>query len=733
MTMTRRSAFRRVGQLPAAEVFMLVIFVVLALRIGAEIPAFEASDEAAHFIYAHRLAAERALPVIPTRDELAEAAAAGDSVQAWSIEAHQPPLYYALGALLIAPVTERSALPDLLRPNPLVFTWGQRAGNHAQWLHPPEPDSDVLRAVWILRGFSLLLGCLTLLVIRQAVWLASQSVRVAQTAMLFAACLPMFVVVSVSVTNDALANLIGALGLWWALHVLRNGVSRGDRLRGGLLIAAAALAKITSLTIVGVMGLGLVLAWRAGRVTRRDFVRVLIVMGVITAALAGWWYLRNVSLYGDPLASAATATLWGRAFAAAEESGGWAEVTRIFRSFWLMVGHLHQPVWASIGFYASAAAITLAALAGLWRGTRGISREVLLVLFTAVALPVGLLIYGTLSVDISYGRLVFPGLAAIACLMALGWHGLLRKFAPLLVLPLALGAITLPTLVNQAYPPLGTVDALPADAIAVGTRAGGMTLEGYRLDTSTVAPGDLARFTLYFSGADARNPALVLAWESNLAGGRRVVYPGLAAPDQLALGRIYAAQVVLPVEPDSVFAPRLLRLELGYQVFEEARPLPWIGTDDVGLAALLLDGPVLVDPRHAIPEAQVAMSAQFGDMIRLAGYTLSGTELQSGQPFTVILHWETLRAGFADLQMTVQLLDSGGGLVTQSDGGLPNYPPRAWQAGVRATAERVLDIPAGLPEGAYTLAVGWYRLEDFSRLAVADSPDGLLRFAEMRR
>src|SRR5690606_2940677 len=99
-------------------------------------------------LYAHGLLETGALPDIPTRDDVDAAAARGDVIGQWSIEAHQPPLYYALGALLISG-TQRGDLTDYLRSNDLIFTWGRRAGNPNQWLHSPlAPTGDTHVAVW---------------------------------------------------------------------------------------------------------------------------------------------------------------------------------------------------------------------------------------------------------------------------------------------------------------------------------------------------------------------------------------------------------------------------------------------------------------------------------------------------------------------------------------------------------------------------------------------------------
>lgn len=708
-----------------AALGVLALFVILALSSAVATPLFEASDEAAHFLYAHSLAETGALPVIPTRADLNAAAAAGDVVAQWSVESHQPPLYYALAAVLIAS-TDRSDIASLLRSNDLVFTWGLRAGNHNQWLHAPDitPDKAV-RAVWIVRLFSLALACGTLWCIYRAAHLATGSAAAALASMLTTASIPTFAAISTSANNDSLVTLLSAAAVWWTFRLLRFGLRRYDWALIALILSAIALTKFTGLAVGVVVVAGLGAALRRGTITRSQAGVVIAAVGGALALNAGWWYLRNVQLYGDPLALDATAALWGRAFAVESESGGLiAEAPRIWQSFWLMIGHLHQPVWGPAWFYAASLALigssALGWLLSIRRRTGHVSVMTGVVLLLAAALPFAMLVIGTGSVDISYGRLLFPGLAGMIPLLVLGWRGLLGRYAVLLALPLLMMTALMPyTVIRPAYPRLEAVDTVPPGAIPldITVQGGGLILLGYEPLPRTVARDDTPPLTLYLTGSDARNPALTAAWISprgaqNL--GQITVYPGMAPTDALASGVIYRARVptapLLSTCESCDIGTGLLRLELKWQT----DGITTLTTVDANGAAhpLLIDAGVYVST--APPPAVMPASVRFGGVVSLDGAQIQ----QTGGSLAVSLVWRIESAPPPDLTATIQLFDAAGAFVTNADGDIDGYPARVWIPDTTIADRRAVTLPADLPPGQYTVAVGWYTRGDLSRLPV---------------
>lgn len=705
-----------------AQGLILLAYLCLGLLILSALPPLESSDEAEHFLYAHSIAQTGELPVLTTRREVT-----GDlppSVR-WNNHAHHPPLYYLLAAWLIA-WTDRSQLDDLLRPNELIFiAAGDISAQHNKWLHAPAPPSDQsLLAIYLLRGFNLLLGSLTLLVIQRAALRLSGRPAIALLAMALVACLPTFLVLSVSITNDVLLTLLGALAFERGLAALQaRRLTWRAALLLGVLAGAALLTKLNGISIAA----SLALVWLILFLRRHLPLRRALLLGAGMAAvallIAGGFFLRNLQLYGDPLAQDAVSAMWGRALDPITDPAPLDQVSRIARSFWMMAGYLHAPVYAPPAFYAYAAALSLLGLAGLLRAARRLPRDLLLFALASCGLAVFALFYGTRAVDISYGRLLYPALAPFAALLAFGLHALLRRWAALALLPLALGAlwmifISLP----QAYPRLTPVPALPAAAIATAYDAEGLIIESLELDSSQpLQPGAALHAWLYLRGAHPTNPVLQAALIDQ-ASGQRLGYveffPGMAPTADLPPG-LWRAPLRLPLAtPDEILAPRRLRLELRwYSLADAISPAP---SDPDAPRVLALPAAVWRDPRYAAPALAQPSSARFGP-IELLSWQLDAPAAPDA-PHLLRLVWRSRERLPDDWTTAIHLVDSSGALIAQFDAMPAHYPTSAWLPNLAFEDQRLISLPAGLDPAALRLRLAWYRLPDGARLPLSGAP-----------
>lgn len=260
---------------------VLAVHFVAAGIYAARFPPWRAPDEGAHFAYILHLARTQSLPVFEGMGRGA------------TYEAHQPPLYYLTSLPIVAPLL--------------------RSEGHHQI------------ALYVLRGISTLWGALVVLCAMGAAWLLcphTLRLSAALTAGLFAALLPMHLLVCASVSNDAAAGATAAAAwLWLCFVLLRPASDHRAALRrafvAGALSGGALLTKSSNLIVVPLALIAVALApvQRGGLTTpskptepRQRPLAATVQWQSPVACLAaflmtaGWWLWRNTVLYGDPLA-----------------------------------------------------------------------------------------------------------------------------------------------------------------------------------------------------------------------------------------------------------------------------------------------------------------------------------------------------------------------------------------------------------------------------------------------
>lgn len=760
---------------------IIALFGVLALTYARAMPPFENADEGAHFLYTHNLLETGELPRILSREQIATQT---EATQRWAIETHQPPLYYAIGAGLIF-WTDRGDIDAYLRPNDLIFIRGITADNHNQWLHSPTRGNNGQTglALMILRGYSITLGMATLWFIYLTARLIFPKTwggaALSLLTIVFTASIPTFVAISAAYNNDNLVTTLYAAGVYWSLRMWHRGeISRVDTVAVSVILAMIALTKLNGVTLFGVVYIALMIGVWRNYIPRRDALRLIGISLLVTVIFAGWWYVRNLDLYGDPLALNATQSLWGREFEIAATSGAiGAELGRIYRSFWLMIGYLHLPVYAPNWFYG--VTISLMALAGIglsmalvvhllgrvrrrlpesWFtrmltpkstkareleqniGTLTYRKSVdsTLLLVFVIAVVVMTLLIGTRNVDISYGRLLFPALVGFSPLMVLGWSEFiplipmvnLRRVGQIMLIIMCIFMLTLMsaetprTLIPDAYPALEAVDSVPNGARTVNVDAEGLTILAYTLQTDSVTRygrEQLIHFDLYLRGNHPETPALFVTVIDPLTQeryGHAEVFPGNAPTDALDPDVIYRAPIsVTLAEIDSRITPRQLDLQLEWYSPSTFRSIDLTDGGGTPIDALIVPASTLIGYGGGMPFDATQTYVTFGEAIRLAGVKLSDESVQRGETITLTLYWESLARLDEDFVTAVQVIGADGEILTQADGQPAGYPTSAWRHQGTFTDERTLTIPEDAPDGEYRILIGWYRLSDFTRLA----------------
>jgi hypothetical protein len=115
----------------------------------------------------------------------------------------------------------------------------------------------------------------------------------------------------------------------------------------------------------------------------------------------------------------------------------------------------------------------------------------------------------------------------------------------------------------------------------------------------------------------------------------------------------------------------------------------------------------------------VGVNAVFGDAVRLVGYRTA----RDAETLRVTLHWRGERRMAVGYKVFVHVYDPATGIPAAQDDAVPvrwTFPTTLWAPGERVTDEIAISL-AGVPPGAYGIAVGVYDPATSDRAAVVDA------------
>jgi 4-amino-4-deoxy-L-arabinose transferase-like glycosyltransferase len=737
---------------------ILIIYLALAVGYGAVVPLFETPDEHLHYFTAEYVAREGRLPSALVPGLMGQ-------------EAAQPPLYYALGSLMVRAVEDSAA--GRLWPNERVvlgaFDRRETAWppiNSNMFIHRPAevwPWSGYALAAHLMRLLSTVMGLGTLWCIHAAgriVWPRAPERALLATALV--AFLPQFAFVHAAVSNDAAITLFSTAALWQMLRLTadsRRPTAAGEtadhgrqttagalqpwsvvrRLSSpfggrlillGLTIGLAMLSKAAGILllvyVVGVLGLQVLLAGGPRRWVRMAV--VILLVGGPALLLGGWLLWRNWALYGDLTAAApfVELTTGYRPYSLRQV---WGDLDRVWLSLfavfgWMSVG---APAWVYGVWTAIAAAAALGAgrwaLSGVRRGSREADENspfapapphprfpALLLLGWFALVAAGWLLF-MLRTPADQGRLFFPALLSLALGAAFGlscWPRPARWAAVILVL--ATSVYCLLAVIPTAYRLPPAVASLPAEAAPLDTVfPDGPRLLGATVDTPAARPGEWIWVTLYWQAptGDVMD-ARPIYLELFGRGFERV---GLQVAYQ---GRGLYPATLWP--PGAIVADRMA-VRVSGEIDGPAEGQLRVKLDEDAAGADV--GRVKIVP--AAWPARVEALATLGEGIELAGATLSTATAAPGETVEVRLRWQVVAPpGPAPLHVFVHLGDPTQPPLAQSDGPVMagEYPSRLWAAGEVFEETIPLTLPSDLPPGDYPIQIGVYDFDSGARLPV---------------
>ncbi len=684
-----------VGLVVVAYIFLAILF-----SLG---PIFEGPDEIEHYRFIRTLVQTHALP---------------DPYSQPRAQYHQAPLYYVLSAPLMLLVHDDDFAQIDGRKNPYYpFEIGIPGNDNKNlYLHTraedfPYQGSGTAMAVHLLRLLSVALGAGTVLAsyaIFRILWPDRPDRRL--MALGLVAFMPQFLYLSGTINNDNLLFLLSTLSLLLLIRLRRDGPSLRLALLLGLVLGFILLTKVSAMVLAIPVGFALLL-------DRQSWRYAPLILGIVFV-IAGWWYLRNLALYGDPTGVRVLLETWKgetiRAGAIALDIG----LTRVpysYQTFWARFGQgavaVGQPIYVFFDVLA------ISSIAGLILSFRRIGMYAGIVLVFALTWVGALVYYASTAWSGNQGRYLLPALASWGAIVSWG----LDRWTPHRVkLPAALSGTAFLAVVATVcvlgyfLPSYRPLPASPPPERALAFRYGdNAELIGISPAAPKVRPGEFTTITLYWRTLKPTDHSVQSYLHS--VGGDVVKRDSLPATGNLLStdwypGETWAERYIVPIPAD---APPQTVYPLVAGLFDPATQTNLAATAN-GQPVSPVVGRITVSG----PEQPITPVYRFGDGIGLADPTLK----QTGDQVQVCLRWTALAPVTTDYTVFVHLLGPDGRQVTQADsqpkGG--QYPTSVWSPGETIDDCKTLTAPK-LPTSGWKIALGLYDSSNGQRLPVQDN------------
>ncbi|HEY3291863.1 MAG TPA: glycosyltransferase family 39 protein [Anaerolineae bacterium] len=735
---------------------MVTVFILCGIVYSVSTPFLDVSDEVRHYAMVEQLAQGLGLP----RQDPAHHGF-------YEQEGSQPPLYYAVMALLAQPF-DRSDFMQLAQFNPhALLGRADATSNVNQLIHTAAeafPWRGTVLVVQLMRFLGIAMGAVTVLCTYGiARGLLSRSdahtserrmALVALAAASLTAFNPMFVFIMASVNNDTLATMLSSLSLLLAIRTLRLGLTWRRAAVLGLVLGLAALSKSSALALAAIIPPAIFInEWLQRRADTRSarwlsLLPPLLLMAGLVFIIAGWWYVRNAMLYsGDFTGTTMMASIAG----ARDKLPSFLELVAEwdgFRKAWLgLFGAVNIPMADWI--YAVFDVILLAAGIGWLSKIRDwvigarerVQTIATLTCFGAFAIAFAALIRWTSITLASQGRLLFPVIAVVSTFIALGlarlvylshiriWQRLAMGLVAVICVGFAILTAVSPFLyIQPAYATphiLASEAQLPTDMVKTELRFDdNVRWIGYHVDTPRIKPGESFDVTLYWQGlkpmtADyslfirlyGRDDTQIFLLDTYPGGGTWQTtrwQPGDIVADHYRLN-------VTGNMTNTRLMPTALWLDIGFWNFTSKRFLQ------------TYDGSGQPTGRQRYEAGSMAITTQSEAELHYAGAGLSAAHTaistaQDASSLTINLKWFVTKDFTEDYTVFMHLFNSTGERVAQADGRAAGgaFSARWWRAGDAVADVHVMKLPDHLPAGEYVLKYGLYKPVDGTRMPAFD-------------
>lgn len=686
-------------------------YVLLTLLLGfaysAINPIHEGTDELRHYRFIQYIIQNKSLPVQGQED--------------CRSQSHHPPLFYLMAASVSFWVDTGQDVCHNPQANPF---WGYRqwevgTDNKNQYLHQPAEDfpwRGESLAAHLARAVNVLLGGLAVGI----TWLTARLIWPNNRWMAFGAVplmafLPQFLYMSGTLNNDVIAAVAGGLVCLAGVLLMRRPGVLINPVRWGVLYGAIYSLALMSKFNLAPFGLplGIVIIyktiWLGGaRLFRfskpeKSFVVAGFAFIGSTAVFAGWWFLRNQILYGEPTGFRILTELWGVREASSSWGLLWIELPGIWSSFVGRFGFGQIPLPYPI--YTFSWALTTFAILSifiylLWLFTiqdkqpemahvkaelQSQAPHLLLLGLVALIAIVVVFAYVLVSPAGAMGRFLFPGLPAFAILIFWGVTRLPTLFHWNIDRPLAITFnivmlfVAIWALFGYLQPAYARPEILTADHTSLASPfddhqpepiffAPFVELTEARVSRRGFVPGE--KITLNITWSVVEKPfgdfyffVHLIDQETGELIAQRDTHPATGKfPMSLwQAGDVFQDQIEIPV-PETIH-PGTAEVVIGFYAPIEEYRLAIYDSAGNGLGDSYTVASVdLLERQGAYPNAQ---NWNFEGRARLRGFEYSERTLAAGEPLKITLYWDILDREAAEHTDIIVLLYGENGTVTE--------------------------------------------------------------------
>jgi len=760
---------RKIASLPSLLAFA---FLILGLGYDTLTPIFENSDETLHYPYVKHLADGQGLPIAQPNQLTNQEAT------------QPPFYYAIVAASTVWLDTNDLLDHLQYNPHWLFTEVRAITNdNQNRVLHGPMdafPYHRAALAIHIGRWWSLLFGCLTVIcTFYLSRHLFPDNLPITVTATSLVAFNPQFLRVSATVSNDSLSAFLTTLTVLLTLRFLQAQprLTYPQLSLLGLLGGLTILTKLSSISII-ILVMGIIMSneklevkSEQLEVRNKNFLishlssltshllpltsYLLFLIVVVTF----WWFYRNHALYGEWFATETHLNLAGRGTLSLPEI--WQQRDEIQRAYWATFGwgQIRLPEWvyqglswfSLIGLLGMVVNLARefkqnphpnplpqeegAKLPALWGGLRGgfspfglspksLDLDSILTLFGLtgwVGLNFILYLRWVMEVgSVSHTRLMFPAIAAIGMLLALGWHSLMPQRAQwglaisITASFLAINLYALSSLLYPAFTPNETWlnDSRPAPINL--TFANHLMLLNSAITPTTIQSGNTLMVQAEWQATapitQNYSLAIILLAPTGEVLAHRETYPGLGLRPTRYLSPQTSFIDSYPLHfTQTVTQPFIAQIVIN--------PFDFNSTDRAGLSArdatgheiTPIVGQVKITPNPwPIYQPRQVVQATFDEAIKLIGYDITEQ--------SVTFYWQSLNPVSIDYTVFVHLLDEAGNVISQHDAPPTNniYPTHWWSTGEIIADRRELPLNSQVK----AMRFGLYDLLSGQRLPV---------------